>query len=400
MTQKRRKSRGHSLSGTNLKRAGDHNQRVTLQAIRINGPIARSELVAITGLTPPSIANITNRLLDEGLILEAGRLQGSRGLPAMTLAVNPDGCYAIGVNIDRDHITAALVDFSGRVREQVSRQIDFPLPADVKRFFKAALPKLLSSLDQDVGKLIGVGVALPDDLGNVALPHRPKTYSAWNTTDVRQLFSSLLPVPVYAENDAAAAALAELQFGEGMRKPSFFYILITWGLGGSLVIDGEGFRGADGRSGEIGFLPVRSSASAAKTLQQVASLSALYERLEERGFKVTDPDDLMRLPDPAQAIVSAWIDDAAEVLVDPMINISCLVNPQAVFIGGRLPAALVDALADALNERLRRIEGVPAVAVVARASTAASAPVIGAAILPFMDRLLPSRATLRKTAET
>ena len=36
------------LSGTNLERAGDHNQRVTLHAIRVNGPITRAELAVIT----------------------------------------------------------------------------------------------------------------------------------------------------------------------------------------------------------------------------------------------------------------------------------------------------------------------------------------------------------------
>jgi len=40
------------LSGTNLTRAGDHNQRVTLHAVRINGPITRTELALKTGLTP------------------------------------------------------------------------------------------------------------------------------------------------------------------------------------------------------------------------------------------------------------------------------------------------------------------------------------------------------------
>ena len=55
----RRRSVGASFSGTNLERAGDHNQRVTLQAIRARGPITRVELAEITGLTPPAIANIT-----------------------------------------------------------------------------------------------------------------------------------------------------------------------------------------------------------------------------------------------------------------------------------------------------------------------------------------------------
>ena len=44
------------LSGTNLARAGDHNQRVTLHAVRVNGPVTRTDLVLETGLTPAAIA--------------------------------------------------------------------------------------------------------------------------------------------------------------------------------------------------------------------------------------------------------------------------------------------------------------------------------------------------------
>ena len=55
------------LSGTNLVRAGDHNQRVTLHAIRVNGPVTRTDLAAMTGLTAAAIANITKRLRKHGL---------------------------------------------------------------------------------------------------------------------------------------------------------------------------------------------------------------------------------------------------------------------------------------------------------------------------------------------
>jgi predicted NBD/HSP70 family sugar kinase len=399
VAQKRKKTGGASLSGTNLERAGDHNQRVTLQAIRLGEPITRTKLGTITGLTPPAVANITKRLLDDGLIVEAGRLQGHRGLPATLLAVNPDGCCAVGVNIDRDQITAALVDFSGRVREQVTQRIDFPLPADVTRFFDGALTKLKSGWDRETMNLIGVGIAMPDDLGGVDLPHRPRHYDVWTTTDVKRLFSNAIDAPIYTENDAAAAALAELQFGAGTRKPSFFYILIAWGLGGSLVVEGECFRGADGRSGEIGFLPVRSSSGKTETLQDLVSLCALHERLAEHHLKVLDSDALAALPASAQSIVDQWIEDAADALIAPLINISCVINPQAVFIGGRLPTELIDRLVTALNQRLAEAKGFPTLSPVLRAETSASAPVIGAALLPMMDLLLPSQSTLRKASD-
>src|ERR1700704_741962 len=89
---------GRNLSGTNLKRAGDHNQRVTLHAIRVSGPVTRADLARMTGLTAAAIANITKRLLKERMILAAGTMRGMRGQPATKLVINPDSCYAVGLN--------------------------------------------------------------------------------------------------------------------------------------------------------------------------------------------------------------------------------------------------------------------------------------------------------------
>src|SRR5690242_15963125 len=127
------------LSGTNLERAGDHNQRVTLHAIRVNGPITRNDLADITGLTPPAIANITRRLLHDQLIMVAGRRRGVRGQPATKLVINPDSRFSIGVNIDRDHITLVVLGFDGQVRAQCSREIAFPLPTAVERLVRRSV---------------------------------------------------------------------------------------------------------------------------------------------------------------------------------------------------------------------------------------------------------------------
>src|SRR6202789_4635600 len=69
-------SAGPQLSGTNLARAGDHNQRVTLHAVRVNGPVTRTELASKTGLTAAAIAKITNRLLRDRLLRPRGGLHG------------------------------------------------------------------------------------------------------------------------------------------------------------------------------------------------------------------------------------------------------------------------------------------------------------------------------------
>ncbi|MEA1648735.1 ROK family transcriptional regulator [Nitrospirillum sp. BR 11164] len=389
-----------SLSGTNLERASDHNQRVTLQAIRVSGQITRAELVELTGLTLPAIANITKRLLAEGLIVEAGRQHGGRGQPAILLEMNPDGCFSIGVTIDRDHITLVVLDLLGTVRARASREIDLAPPEVVAQFFRTEISAILASTGLPLSRFIGIGVAMPDDIGRVSLARWPQAYAAWRDVDVARLFADVLPLPVFVENDATAAALGELQFGHGLRHRSFFYILISGGLGGGIVVDGSQFRGARGRSGEIGFLPVRSDRTTARTLQEAVSLSALYDRLAAAGHTVDEPGQLCRLAGtPAEAVVEEWIELAADLMIDPLVATNCLVNPEAIFLGGRLPAPLVDKLAAALNLRLGALRDIPQVAPVLRAAMAADAPAVGAGMLPFTDRLLPSRAALMKTAD-
>ena len=388
---------GASLSGTNLERAGDHNQRVTLQAIRVGGPTTRAYLVEVTGLTPPAIANITKRLINEKLVLEVGRQQGARGQPAMKLAINPDGSYALGLNIDRDHITLILLDLAGKVRARVSWDVDFALPDAVASFVGREIGPLLASADIDMKKVIGVGVAIPDDLGRVPLPHWPDGYSAWDGTDLVALLAPVLPLPVYVENDAAAAALGELYFGHGLHHPNFFYVLVSLGLGGGLVVEGNYYRGAAGRSGEIGFIPIAGG----RSLQEAVSLAALYDHLAADGIEVSRPDQLSEPAPKMRASLDRWLDQAALLMAGPVVAINCLINPEAIYVGGRLPAALVDELALRLNQHLQEDSTlIPAVVPVQRAAMAADAPAVGAAMLPFGDKLLPSASVLMKAVDT
>lgn len=380
------------LSGTNLKRVADHNQRITLHAIRVHGPLTRIELARITGLTPPAVANITRRLLADGFIREAGRRRGSRGQPPTNLVVNPDACYAIGINVDRDHVTLVLVNFVGETIARRSAELPFALPEDVSAFYRKSIDEMLADSGVDLNEILGVGVAKPDGLGVIDLPGRPPAYSRWESVDWDVLFGEPTGLPVFIENDSAAAAMGEQQLGLGQRYPSFFYILISWGLGGGLVIDGSYFRGADGRSGEIGFLPARDEDGRQSSIQNLVSRSGLALHLQQSSYELSDLSS--QDPELARA-VDSWLDCAAEALAEPIAAINCLINPAAILVGGRLPKPIVDQLARRLNRKLgERSKHLPAIAPIARASLAEDAPAVGAAILPFAHFLLPTSTSL------
>jgi len=114
---------------------------------------------------------------------------------------------------------------------------------------------------------------------------------------------------------------------------------------------------------------------------------------------VSEPGDLTALDAKGQAVISAWVEAAVDTLIDPVLAINCLVNPEVILIGGRLPAVIVDQIANRLNQRLVAFAAtLPATAPVSRAALSDDAPAVGAAILPFSHRLLPTRTALMKTA--
>lgn len=390
---------GGGLSGANPERAGDHNQRVVLQAIRIHGPITRGELAEISGLTPPAIANITRKLMADDLVMEAGQRRGGRGQPATRLAVNPDGRLSLGVNIDRDHVSAVLLDLGGAVRGRRCEETPLQAPREAAAQARRLMDELLDEAPGARGRLLGAGLALPDDLDTVDLPSLHHRHG-WGGADLAALFGEALGLPVQVENDAAAAAIGELQFGHGLRYPSFFYVLITTGLGGGLVVEGDYFRGANGRSGEIGFLPLHAPGSGARSLQEAVSLSALFAHLHAHGVEVAGASALGDLPAGAHALMEGWLDDAAAILTEPLMAVSWLINPSAILLGGRLPGPHLDGLAARLTRRLADdTRGSPAQTPVLRAAASEDAPAIGAAILPFLQQVLPSRTALMKTLE-
>lgn len=382
-----------TLSGTNLERAGDYNLRTVLQAIRLQPDITRIEISQLTGLTAPTIANITHRLIEMGLVAVVGRRTGVRGHPALKLRVVPEGAFSIGLNIDRDHLTILILDLEGAVRARASRETAFALPEDVADFVRENLDDVIVAGGVDRTRILGVGVAIPDDLGRISLAHRPAGYERWNDVAIDQVLGALMPWPIHCDNDAAAAALGEAEYGTAFDNPSFFYLLISAGLGGGLVINRSYHRGAASRSGEIGLMPDPTAPRPGRLVQDTVSMSALFARLEDAGLASPTLEDIAAPTPQVEAVLNHWIQDSVRSLTPPLINLSCLIDPHAVLLGGRLPADLIARLADGLKAALGGLT-LPSTPKIMPAVIAQDAPAIGAAILPFLDHLLPSDAIL------
>src|SRR6478736_3704506 len=120
----------------NLPALRSHNAALVLGLLRDaatapgSGGISRLELAERTGLTPQAVSKITARLRAEGLAAEAGRLASTGGKPRTVLRLVPDAGYAVGLHLDRDELTAVLVDLSGAVAASRTAPLDLGAPAD------------------------------------------------------------------------------------------------------------------------------------------------------------------------------------------------------------------------------------------------------------------------------
>ncbi|MBL6927662.1 MAG: ROK family transcriptional regulator [Rhodospirillales bacterium] len=383
------------LSGTNLKFARNHNVRVTLQAVRVHGPVSRPELAQIMGLTPQAIAYLCRELLEDGMIIESGRRRGGRGQPAAELSINPDGGYAVGVNIDRDHLTVLLSDLAGNIRGRMHWEENFLLPDEVFRRIERAYGSLLDEAGLVADDLAGVGLAMPYKLGYLRTEYTPRSYAAWRDIPARERLQEITGRPVFLENDASAAAYGEIHYGLGIDYKNFFYLFMGVGLGGGLVVNGDYVPGTHGLGGEIGFIPATNGSGRpveSHTIEAEVSMAVLYSRLKEEGVDVSSLEQLDGLHKKGSQTINQWMDNGAAHLLMTLITIICVVNPEAILIGGRLPLPLIDDFIVEVEKKLLPFRAnLPDFPPILRSACSPEAAAMGAAILPFSNLMLPHR---------
>ncbi|MBW8763591.1 MAG: ROK family transcriptional regulator [Microbacterium sp.] len=237
---------------------GDFNQAVILEAIRRSAEgVSRIELAAATGLSAQTVTNITRRLLDDGLIAEAGRAINGPGKPRVILRLVADSRFSIGVHLDPAVITLVLLDLSGAVvRRRVVRT-----PAKDPRRIVDVMAQAIEAMIADAGidreAVAGVGVAAPGPLdaarGTVIDP--PKLHG-WHRVPLRAVLAEATGFAVALEKDTTAAAVGELWTGNGPADDSFLFVYLGTGIGASLVRGGEAERGSSRNFGEIGHIVV------------------------------------------------------------------------------------------------------------------------------------------------
>ena len=96
----------------------DPRRSLVLRLIKESGPISRGEIAERTGFISSTVANITNDLIEAGLVKEGQQGPSQGGRRPMLLELNGEHAYVVGVNIGYSNIVALLVDLAGKVMDR------------------------------------------------------------------------------------------------------------------------------------------------------------------------------------------------------------------------------------------------------------------------------------------
>lgn len=265
-----RRPRGKSLPG----HARGHNRSLVLRTLYRTGELSRADLARATGLTRVTISDLVADLIAEGLVVELGQRDEARpGKPATLLGIDRTGHCIIGVDLSgADSFLGALLDLDGRVIERREAALGGATGA-------GALDRVLALVQRLVGAaptpVLGIGVGSPGivDLDGVVLT-APNL--GWTGVALRERLAETTGLPVFVANDANAAALAELTFGDPARQPAtapaeaggggdprghgergdLMVVTVSHGVGAGLIIDGHLVIGSRSAAGEIGHVVV------------------------------------------------------------------------------------------------------------------------------------------------
>lgn len=385
--------------GSNQIGVRQFNERVVLQSLRTHGSLPKAELARLTGLTAQAIGLITARLDEDGLLVRGAPVRGKVGQPSVPIGLNPDGAFAIGIKVGRRSADWLLVDFTGHVRQRRVLDYAFPDSQVLLPAIRSHLDDLLDGLGPLRGRVVGVGVAAPFQLGGW---HRmlglTETQSeAWNHMDLAAEVQGMTDLPVSFAKDTTAACVAELLQGRGRDLRSYLYLFLDTFVGGGLVLNSHLHRGLHGNAGAVASLPLRTAShndpDKPPQLLSLASLWDLEQRFREHRLEPMAAYDERALQLPWQPHTQAWISQAALALAQCIVSGTAFLDVEAVVMDGAVSPALLQALHTQTAQAMRSYnwEGLLHPPRLELGSIGSDARALGGALLPLHACFAPDQ---------
>ena len=353
----------------------DINRQIVLNHVRERGPISRAEIARTTAMQRSTVSDIIDALIIDGTIEEIGKGESTGGRCPQLLRLHAGWAAAIGIDISPTRTSVATADIAGHILDLT----EFPTDADFEKTISRAIDCAVEFARKGRDRIEGIGVSMP----GLVDPDRGTAlyipYFNWRNLNVAERISAATGLRVSIDNDANAAALAELWFGQPEVRDArdFILVFVHEGLGAGIVFDRQVYRGAGGAAGEFGHMiigrqaPTACSCGSFDCWEAFASGGAAVTRYMQLTGKNNDLSRLSfrQLIDraitgevPAQ---KALLETARNLSIG-ISNLIVGLSPEMIVIGGPITRAwplVAEVFRETVESSVRR--GLPLASIVA-----------------------------------
>ena len=224
--------------------------------------LSRADLAETIGLTKSTVSLLVRELVDEGWLRESGLVvTGSLGRRPTPLRVDADRLCLLGADMGIDEARIVATSLVGDVLERVVIPYDDASDAAscLKRVAKALVR--LASRRTAAGRqrgVLGLGVGMHGGVDESAGVLHFAPNLGWRNVDAaaqlrRNLAGSgLAGLPLFVQNEADVAALAEFEFVAPSAADPLVYLSVGHGVGAGVIVRDRLLTGFRGFAGEVG----------------------------------------------------------------------------------------------------------------------------------------------------
>lgn len=326
------------------------NRNLVLNLIKNRGPISRTEIARLSGLSPATISGIAADFIASGLVDEMGEGESTGGRRPVLLRLNHQAGFVVGVKLMEDAITSAVTDLDANVLyHRVTTLED-------ARDVSAVLGAIVRAIEMTIEKsgveragVLGIGIGMAGVIrGKEGLCHY-SPFFGWRDVKVAGPIEAHFGLPVCIDNDVNTLTIAEQWFGYGHGVDDFVVVTVGRGIGAGIVANGQLCRGALGGAGEFGHITLAAEGPLCDCgkrgcLEALASDPAVFRMVRERiaageesvltGIEVPTLQDVIRAAEGGDQVARGVLASSGRWLGVGIANLVNILNPQLVIVAG------------------------------------------------------------------
>ncbi|MFV9505237.1 MAG: ROK family protein [Oscillochloridaceae bacterium umkhey_bin13] len=260
--------------------------------------------------------------------------------------------YVLGVDLGSYGLRAALADLEHYTVHTVHDDGFSGTPDQVVERAISLSRGLLAATTIDASRLVRVGVGFggPVDLRHGTVRLSPRL-TGWENYPLQERFEQAFDAVTLIDNDANLMALGEATFGVGAGCQHLFYLHLSSGVGGGMVLNGRLYHGATSTAGEIGHAVVGhgwDGTGRPETLEELVSIAGLMRRAARYGLQTDNLETIFS----ADVIGQRVVNETVDLIATRCAQIVALVDPEMIVLGGIVVRIGGDGFINAIAEKV------------------------------------------------